>query len=103
MIHLTLAIGWLVFGAGLLAWQWVDPEVPAMHIWGTHISIGWFAVAMGVYNLVRWGMSYSVRRHARRAREASHSQRGSAALDRSQAAPDPNFDFTREPPTTPKS
>ncbi len=56
MLHLVMAACWLIFGGLLLAWQWSDLAVPTTYIWGTGIPLGWFGIAMALYNLLRWWM-----------------------------------------------
>ena len=54
MLHLTMAVCWLILGGVLLARPWSDQPAPSATIRGTSISLGWFGVAMALYNLLRW-------------------------------------------------
>jgi hypothetical protein len=51
LFNLMLAVIWLLFAlmAFVLGWQ-----IP-----GTELSMGWFGVALCVYNLVRWWVTRS--------------------------------------------
>ena len=66
MLYLVMAICWLLLGAVLLGWQWSNPDVFAAYIWGTTIPVGWLGIAMGLYDLLRWWLSRSSRKEARR-------------------------------------
>ena len=54
MLRLLLAACWLILGGVLLAWPWSNAANPSPSIGGTGISLGWFGIAMGLYNLLRW-------------------------------------------------
>jgi TRAP-type C4-dicarboxylate transport system permease small subunit len=56
MLHLLMAACWLVLGAFLLSWQWSNPNSP-VSIGSTGIPLGWFCVALAVYNLLRWWLN----------------------------------------------
>jgi hypothetical protein len=91
MLHLVMAACWLILGAVLLAWQWLNPAVPS--IWGTSIPLGWFAVAMALYNLVRWFLGRSspkVRCPLQRPRDAEHTPTARTLH--------PDLDFTTDRP-----
>ncbi len=99
MVHLLMALCWLMLGGVLLAWQWSEPALASMYIWGTGIPLGWFGMAMALYNLVRWWLGHSSRKAARQGIEES-PLRQRRTLDAEHSAPTPNadFDFTRDPP-----
>jgi hypothetical protein len=100
MLHLLMAACWLILGGVLLAWQGSNPAVPSTSIWGTGISLGWFAIAMALYNLLRWWLGRSSSKATRPGLEESPLRRGRAVdseQNRTVATPDPSFDFTRDP------
>src|SRR5436305_718105 len=83
MVNLFLAFVWLVLGIILVGWHWLHPETGVFRIWASNVSVGWLALVLAAYNLIRW---WSARSHARalqraeaarRAREAKNDQRGS--------------------------
>jgi hypothetical protein len=82
MLNLVMAVFWLVVGGLLLGWQWLHPENRRLTIFGTGISIGWLALLLALYDLVRW----------RQERRLTRRQTPPAAV------PDPNFNFTDQPP-----
>jgi hypothetical protein len=61
MLRLLLAACWLILGAVLLAWQWSSAAAPATSIRGAGLPLGWFAMAMALYNLLRWWLDRSSR------------------------------------------
>jgi hypothetical protein len=101
-MNFLLALIWLALGTALITWhastgdpRWTFP------FRGTPVSVGWVAIALSFYNLVRaWSIrSYQAEERARRIAEASRS-RDVRWRERhpSDEPPDPNFDFTDEPP-----
>jgi hypothetical protein len=50
LLKLFIALLWLVLGLGLI----FIPGFDAWRIRGTDLSIGWFAIALAGYNLLRW-------------------------------------------------
>jgi len=64
-------------------------------IWNTGISIGWGAIALGVYNLLRWWMAWSYQKR-QRAIEQAEGQRQSELRRRTRPLQElnPDFDFT---------
>lgn len=65
MLHLLMAVCWLTLGVFLLVWQCSNPNASA-YIGGTGLPLGWFGIAMALYNLVRWWLG---RRSNKRKRE----------------------------------
>src|SRR5438105_7005728 len=101
MLRLGMAVCWLILGAVLLAWRWSDPGGRSMSIWGTGIPLGWFAVTMALYNLLRWYLGRFSRKVPHPKLEPSPLRRGrDPNAERTRAAPasDPRFDFTRDRP-----
>jgi hypothetical protein len=91
-LNLILASLWLTLGAALLYVQWSNPQAPMrVPIAGLDVSLGWVAVALGVYNILRWGLQAAVTR--RPAAPAEPHRRRSAPVQE----PDPTFDFSRDP------
>jgi hypothetical protein len=104
MLHvynLFLAGIWTALGVGLLIYHAVQPNnAMAFRFGDTNVSLGWVALALAVYNLLRWWgrrASYS----ARQQQEEFQRRREVARRDREFRAsgqePDPNFIFD-EPP-----
>ncbi len=104
MVHWLMAGCWLILACVLLAWQWFNSAVPSANIWGTHIPLGWLAVAMALYNLLRGWLDRSGKAtmHKRSAKEAGEPH---PPLDRKESHPPaavaPNFDFTTDPRRSP--
>jgi hypothetical protein len=98
MLNLGMAVCWLILGAALLAYQWSDPAGRSLSIWGTRVSLGWFAVAMALYNLFRWFLGRLYRKVPQSKLEPSRGQDSNA--ERTQGVPthDPRFNFTRDRP-----
>jgi hypothetical protein len=61
MLRLLLAACWLLLGGVLLSWQAASAADSSPSILGTGVSLGWFAIAMALYNLLRWWLSRSSR------------------------------------------
>jgi hypothetical protein len=59
VLHLLMAFCWLTLGGALLVWRWSDAAGPSAYIWGTGIPLGWFGIAMALYNLLRWWLDRS--------------------------------------------
>jgi hypothetical protein len=64
-------------------------------IWNTGISIGWGAIALGLYNLLRWWMAWSYHKR-QRAIEQAETQRQSELRRRTRPPQEfnPDFDFS---------
>jgi hypothetical protein len=92
MLHLFMALCWLILAGLLFGWRWSDPGAPAAYIWGTGIPLGWFGVAMALYNLLRWWLDRSAKKTAGQRSEKSSVERQRAG------EPDPNFDFRADSP-----
>jgi hypothetical protein len=65
MINLILAFVWLGLGLFLVTWHWLHPEDRALRIWNSDISLGWFAIVLALYNLIRWWIHRSYLRRLR--------------------------------------
>jgi hypothetical protein len=99
-MHLIFALIWLAVSLALFALPLLHPRGMAVTLGPTGVSAGWIALLLCLYNLVRW---WSARAHAanRRAlREDFHRRRPQASPDQAEPyrPPDPNFDFTEQPP-----
>jgi hypothetical protein len=57
--NLVIALFWLLIGLALV----FVPEFAAWRIRGTDLSVGWVAIALAAYNLLRW---FLIRRGQRR-------------------------------------
>jgi hypothetical protein len=92
-LNLILAVFWVVIGTALFMWKWFDPQAPDFRIgWLGGISLGWVAVFLALYNVVRWAAVYyaSKRRVAHQATGQIPKRRRSTPLDRER---NPDFDF----------
>ena len=58
-LNLILAAIWLALGLGLLALAWSEPQAPGT--WEYRELPGLLALAMALYNVIRW---WSIRRRA---------------------------------------
>jgi hypothetical protein len=99
MFHLLMAACWLILGLFLLVWQWSNPDASA-YIRGTGIPLGWFGIAMAVYNLLRWWLGRRSQKPAFPAPEGSrrYPQKANArGQARTSPPPDPDFNFTSDP------
>lgn len=93
-MHLAMALFWLVVGAGILLWPYLHPDGGRLEIGNTGVSFGWFAVALSVYNLLRWQLW---RAHYRQ--KQLEAQVRAAELSRQHRDEyHPEFDFSEEPP-----
>ena len=92
-----LAVFWMILGGALVLLPRISPDAPELTIRGTGISLGWLAIALAFYNLLRWSLLVQASR--RRALESTHRPpvRRSPAAQRP-AEPDPNFDFQNPSP-----
>jgi len=98
MVNLILALIWAVFALGWFLLPVVIPGVSTPKIGGTEIPLGWFAALLCGLNLLRWWTARSAQ-HRRLALQQEQRQRWQDKLrSRPAQAPDPTFDFTREPP-----
>ena len=52
-LYITLGLGWLVFGLAVLG-GWFNGPWTNITVGDSRFSAGWLAVALGLYNLVRW-------------------------------------------------
>jgi hypothetical protein len=97
-MNLILAFVWLAGAAALFIYDYQTGE-PHLRIRGTNLSLGWLLLALGLYNLARW-VSTRTSQSARRALQDAHAQRHRATQIREhrEDPPDPNFNFTDQPP-----
>ncbi len=98
LINLILAGFWFVIGAALLASQSLYGDQPQFLIPGTKLSIGWLAMCLVVYNVVRWWMRRSYLRRQRDMEETLSRLYRRRPHQNTPVEPDPNFMFTEEPP-----
>jgi hypothetical protein len=102
MLNLLLALFWFLLGVAILVWHGTtDDQALRLPFGGRHISAGWLAMALVVYNLARWWSVRSAGLQRQAAREAEARQRERDARRHEPIGePDPNFDFTDRPPQT---
>lgn len=97
-VNLVLMVVWLAVGVALLLWQWVNPQNPYANFWGSGLSVGWVAILLAVYNLVRWCADRAYRARQEAAREAQYPRQRDEHAPRPPQKPDPNFNFSDRPP-----
>jgi hypothetical protein len=97
-MNFILAILWLIGGVALFIYQHLTGD-RRLHILNLDLSLGWIMLAFSLYNFARW---FSLRsgRASRDAFQQSVAERHRAAYrrQRREEPPDPNFNFTDEPP-----
>ena len=98
-VKLLMALVWLVLAGCIFLWEWSHPDRGGLTIWETGISIGWGAVLLSLYNLLRWGMARSYQKRQRAIADAE-AQRLSELRRRSSPPQErnPDFDFSDQPP-----
>jgi len=102
LYNLFLAGIWLVLGLGLILYDQAQPGRGAtFKIGDTNVSLGWLALALAGYNVIRW-WARRMTRQARQQHESTERRRELARRDRefreSGREPDPNFQFDEPPP-----
>ena len=85
MINLFIALFWLMLGLGLI----FIPGFGGWRFLGTELSIGWLAIGLAGYNLLRWWLM----NQRQRPRGQSDDDRPSAPREYN-----PEFDFTKDQP-----
>jgi len=99
-VKLFMALLWLILGSCIFYWEWSHPDRPGLTIWNTGISIGWGAIALGLYNMLRWWMAWSYQRRQRAIAEAETQRRNELRRrSRPTAEPNPDFDFSDQDST----
>ncbi len=100
-MNLFLALFWLVCAAVLLAYEQFIGRAPfRIRLGGYSFSYAWLMLALVLYNLKRW-RSHRTYRAMQRAAEIAHANQEWKKRLHSAAPtgpPDPNFNFTDEPP-----
>src|SRR5438105_4163397 len=93
-IYPFLAVFWSALGLTILVWHWADPHARFFENFGSAVVAGWVAVALGIYNLVRWWGTMA----GRRLREETTRLRERDKIEGTTTAqlPDPTFDFGRQ-------
>ena len=105
-LKLFMALVWFLLGGCIFCWEWTHPDRPGLKIWNTGISIGWGAIVLGLYNLLRWWMACSYEKR-QRANEQAEAQRLNELRRRSRPPEElnPDFDFadrgSKEEPKSP--
>ena len=95
MVHLTLAVFWLLVAGVLFALPWLSPDSPHLTIPGTKLSMAWFALCLCAYNLARWwAMRLSAPDRSLLHRRTSRRRHDDEETDEPATEADPRF---REP------
>ena len=92
-LNLAMAVFWLVLGVVLLVGPQLDPQMRPWSRFG--LNVGWLALALTFYNLVRW---WSVRAARARRQKRAEAQRHEAHEHRPVQETDPTLDFSDGPP-----
>jgi hypothetical protein len=94
-VKLLMALVWLFLAGCIFFWEWTHPDRPGLTIWKTGISIGWGAMLLSLYNLLRWWMARSYQARQRAIADAERERRSEL---RKKARPNeernPDFDFS---------
>lgn len=83
----------MVAGVGVLVWHGQNPDTPQGRLGG--ISLGWFALVLGSYNLARWWNRKSYAQLRARERDEEEKRRQREATKK-QADPDSPFRFEEQ-------
>jgi len=97
-VKLLMALVWLFLGGCIFFWECTHPDRPGLTIWDTGVSIGWGAILLSLYNLVRWWMARSYQTRQRAIAEAERARKSD--LQRRSRPPEeinPDLDFTDRP------
>jgi len=98
MLYLLGTIVWFAIAGLTFFWQWAHPEFRFLEIGETRISIGWFALLLGCYNMVRWWSRRSDRlRELQKTALRHHRRGGDGETQRPEQPPNPDFDFSQRP------
>jgi hypothetical protein len=94
-VKLFMALVWFLLGACIFCWEWTHPDGQGLTIWNTGISIGWGAIVIGLYNLLRWWMASSYQKRERALEEAETKRlRELRRRSRPPEELNPDFDFS---------
>lgn len=98
--NLFMAAFWLCLGVALIVYHWLNPDEPFLRLRFFDFSPGWLAVLMAAYNLVRWwsSRSYDYDRVFEEKAESRRNRSRYSTIRPEEEPPDPNFDFSKEPP-----
>jgi hypothetical protein len=102
MLNLVLALMWLAAGVGLLGMYYLtdDPRW-RVTIGGGDWSLGWLALLLCVWNLVRWYAVRADRMRRQSLEELRAGRRYPARRPEPIGEPDPAFNFSDDPPPPP--
>ncbi len=97
-INLILAVFWLVLGIALFVLRWVKPDTTAVRVEVYGISVGWIAILLALYNVLRF-----VRVRAAQTAASQDDRLFKVRQPRSPAATeyDSTFDFTDQEKSKP--
>src|SRR5262245_32159712 len=90
-LYAFLALFWSALGVTILAWHRLDPNALFFKNFGSAFVAGWVAIALGVYNLVRWWSASSARRYEQEMSRLRERDKKSEAGK--SEPPDAAFDF----------
>jgi hypothetical protein len=98
-VYLILALIWLLFAAAMFVLSYIQPDAPYLHIGGSGVPVALIGVCFFVYNLLRWRAERTAAQRRRMLREPLGRRRYHHEREpRREQPPDPNFNFTDQPP-----
>ena len=97
-INLILAGFWAIVGLVLFWPGWMIPGQDVVYLPGTKLPLGWIALVLAAYNVVRWRLQSGESRRQRAWQEAMTELHRRRRRQDVTTEPDPNFMFTDEPP-----
>jgi len=102
VMNLFMALLWTLCAVVLLAYEhFVGVTKFRIRIGDTSFSAAWMMLALALYNLARWwgNRSYRAEQRAREIAQASREWETRRRPSEPAGPPDPNFNFTAEPPS----
>jgi hypothetical protein len=99
MANLFMAVVWAVLAGVLFAWQAYSPDQRGLTLGNSQVSIGWLALVLAGYNLVRWWSTRMLKRSKRmlQASSAADKSGDSGGGRGGQQITDPQFSLKPEP------
>jgi len=92
MAHLFMAIFWALVAAAFFLWRVYSPDERGMSLPYSNFSVGWLALVLVAYNLVRWWSRRMIER-SRRSQQDVGRRRGAQSPAQAGAITDPQLQF----------
>jgi hypothetical protein len=105
-MNLFLTLFWALCAVVLFAYeQFIGEAKFRIRVGASSFSAAWLMLALSLYNVARWWGNRSYRAEQRAIEIARANREWEERRGHRQPAepPDPNFNFTDQPPTTPSS